>query len=75
MNNPVVRGNGAQTVDRTAFSVVPLSQADDEAEYWAEKTPEERLEAVEMMRQVLYGYDETTEGFQRVLTITQHESR
>ena len=40
-------------VDKTAFSVVPLSQADDEFEYWLSKDPQARLQAVELIRQTL----------------------
>jgi hypothetical protein len=34
-------------MDKTAFSVVPLEQADDDLAYWLTKTPEERLCGVE----------------------------
>lgn len=39
--------------------------------FWATKTPAERLAALEYLRQVIYGYDSTSEGLQRVLTITE----
>lgn len=58
-------------IDRTAFSVVTLDQADDELQYWLTKTPQQRLQAVELIRQTLYGYDPSTAGLQRVLTIAQ----
>jgi len=58
-------------VDRTAFSVVSLSEAsEDDRNYWFARTPAERLAAVEIMRQILYGYDPATERLQRVLEIT-----
>ncbi len=44
------------SVDKTAFSVVPLSAAGDDLEFWLTKTPEERLRAVELVRRTLYGY-------------------
>jgi hypothetical protein len=47
-------------VRRDAFKVTSLSEPSDEKEYWLSKTPEERLEAVEIMRQIVYGYDPTT---------------
>ena len=59
-------------LDRRAFSVV--SREDQEAEekrYWHDKTPHERLEAVEMTRQMLYGYDAATARLQRVLEIAE----
>ncbi len=54
-------------LDRTAFSVATLSEASDETAYWWSKTPEERLQAMEWMRQVNYGYDPTSARLQRVL--------
>ena len=59
-------------LDRTAFSVVSLEEADsDEMEYWLSKTPHERLEALELLREIFYGYDPTTTRLQRVLEITE----
>ena len=59
-------------VDRTAFSVIPLEENDnDEKAYWLSKTPYERLDALETMRQILYGYDPTTTRLQRVFEVTQ----
>lgn len=60
-------------MDKTALEVVPLSRADDELEYWLSKTPQERLQAVELIRQTLYGYAGTTPRLQRVLTVAQRE--
>jgi hypothetical protein len=62
-------------VDKTAFSVVPLCEADDEAAYWLTKTPQERLQPVELTRQTLYGYSVPPPRLQRVLTIAQREER
>lgn len=42
---------------RKAFSVQPLYAEGDEKAFWAQKSPLERLEALEQMRQILYGYD------------------
>ena len=59
-------------MDKSAFSVVSLEEADkDEMEYWLSKTPYERLDALETLRQIFYGYDPTTIRFQRVLEITE----
>jgi hypothetical protein len=58
-------------VDRTAFSVGSLRDPPDERAYWWSKTPQERLEALEIMRQIAYGYDPATERLQRVLEIAQ----
>ena len=45
---------------RDVFKVTSLFDRSDDKEYWLSKTPEERLEAVELMRQMIYGYDPTT---------------
>lgn len=40
---------------------------------WHAMTPLERLEALELMRQIAYGYsDETSEGVQRILTVVEN---
>ena len=59
----------AQTkLDRTHFSVVELKDSDEKA-YWLSKSPAERLAAVELMRQMIYGYDPANTRLQRVLTV------
>jgi hypothetical protein len=59
----------AQTkLDRTHFSVAKLKDADEKA-YWLSKSPAERIQAVELMRQMIYGYDPARTRLQRVLTI------
>jgi hypothetical protein len=62
-----------QSVDRNAFEVVPLSEEGDDRAYWQSKTPAERLLALEIMRQIVYGYDPATTRLQRVLEITRRE--
>jgi len=52
-------------MDRTAFSVKSLDDESDEKQYWLSKTPAERLYGVEIMRQMLYGYDPLTARLQR----------
>ena len=56
-------------LDKTAFSVVSLAEADDEKDYWLSKTPQERLQAVELIRQMLYGYDPSVARMQKVFTV------
>ena len=58
-------------MDKGVLSIISLSEESDEREYWHSKTPHERLEAVELMRQINYGYDPTTTRLQRVLEVTQ----
>ena len=58
-------------IDRSAFVISTLQEPTDEIVYWQTKTPLERLEALELMRQILYAYDPSTSRLQRVLTITE----
>lgn len=60
-------------LDKTAFSVVSLSQndSDDEKFYWWSKTAEERLLAIELMRQINFDYNPLTTRLQRVLTVIE----
>jgi len=58
-------------IQRNAFAVASVFDESDEKSYWLSKTPYERLEAVELMRQIIYGYDPSATRLQRVLEITQ----
>ncbi len=58
-------------MDRNTLSVTTLSEKSDDKEYWLSKTPQERLAALELMRQINYGYDPTTARLQRVLEIVE----
>jgi hypothetical protein len=58
-------------LDKTAFSVVSLDEADDEAAYWLAKSPHKRLEALELTRQTLYGYTPATARLQRFFEVAQ----
>lgn len=56
-------------LDKTAFSVASLEDADDEASYWQTQTPEERLRAPGLIRQALYGYTGTSPDFREFLQL------
>lgn len=58
-------------MDKSVLSIVSLSEESDEREYWRSKTPYERLEFIELMRQINYGYDPATTRLQRVLEVAQ----
>lgn len=58
-------------INKQEFSVVSLGDESDLKAYWQTKTPQERLAAVELMRQVNYGYDSATARLQRVLEIAE----
>jgi hypothetical protein len=62
-------------VDRSALSVGWLHDESDEKAYWLSKTPEERLAAIELMRQIVYGYEyATAPRLQRVFAIAERSS-
>ena len=61
--------SGEIRVDRSVLTVTTLQQADaDDRAYWRSRTPIERLEALELMRQVVYQYDPVATRLQRILT-------
>jgi len=63
-------------VDRSSFSVVMLAEADaSDLAYWKSRTPEERLEALELSRQITYGYDPTTRGLSRFFEVVEFTPR
>lgn len=61
----------ANQIDREAFSVTSLSGQSDNRAYWQSKSSEERLAAVEQLRQLNYDYDPTAERLQRVLEVAR----
>jgi hypothetical protein len=58
-------------LDRSAFIVASLFEPSDEKQYWLAKTPYQRLEALEQMRQIIYGYHPTTTRLQRFFEVAQ----
>jgi hypothetical protein len=63
-------------MDKTVISVMSFAEAaEDDRAYWRSKTPEERLAALELLRQIHYGYDPSTTRLQRVLTIVELPGR
>jgi hypothetical protein len=65
--------NEMYILDKTAFSIGSFDEEPDEKAYWLSKSPQERLQALEYMRQILYGYNPATERLQRVLTVVEPE--
>jgi hypothetical protein len=63
-------------VDRTAFSVTTLSEAErSDLAYWRSRTPEERLAAPELSRQIAYGYDPSSRGLSRFFEVVEFAPR
>jgi hypothetical protein len=60
-------------MDKSQFSVAKLTDPSNDLQYWLTKTPLERLEALEFLRQVAYGYDPATARLQRVFEIVPLE--
>ncbi len=62
-------------MDKTAFSVVSLYAESDEKEFWRTQSPTARLETLELMRQVMYGYDPISDRIERVLEVIKRTPR
>ncbi len=58
-------------MDKTRLTVAGLTDVSDEQAFWQAKTPAERLQAVEFLRRVMYGYDPVTARLQRLLEVAQ----
>jgi hypothetical protein len=63
--------NNEYALDRTRLAVGALHEPGDDKAFWLASTPEVRLAAIETNREIVYGYDPTTERLQRVLEIAQ----
>ena len=58
-------------LDRASFSIGTVHDGGDEKGYWQTKTPQERVQAIEVMRRIVYGYDPDTERLSRFFEITE----
>lgn len=67
--------SGFPGVDRSIVAVGPAFGDGDERAYWRAKSPLERLEAVELYREIAFGYDPITARLQRVLEIARFPPR
>lgn len=56
-------------MNRHALEIASLEDEGDDLAYWLTRTPAERLEALELLRQIHYGYDSLTARLQRVLDV------
>ena len=62
-------------VDRSVVLVQSVWEESDEKAFWLAKTPEERLEALELLREIAYDHDPTTARLQRVLETAAFPTR
>ncbi|MBN2541870.1 hypothetical protein JXI42_03310 [bacterium] len=58
-------------MDRTKLTISPINDIFFDKYYWLSKTPQERLEALEINRQIAYGYDPDSTRLQRVLEVAE----
>lgn len=58
-------------VDRAVVQESSLFDKPNDVSYWLTRTPLERWQAMELIRQTLYGYDESTGRLQRVLEVVE----
>jgi len=63
------------SLDKTAVSVVSEGSAADDAAWWRTRSPDERFQHIEYLRQVNYGYDSATARLQRVLEVVECHPR
>ncbi len=58
-------------IDKTSFSVETDIDNTDDVAPWHTVSPSKRLQALEIMRQINYGYNPVTDRLQRILTIVE----
>lgn len=72
-------GKKSRMAERTSFPAVDRSRVvvgsvqgeSDEKAFWLSKTPLERLEAMELLREIAYGHDAVSARLQRVLEVVE----
>ncbi len=62
----------AARMDKSVLTVGTFDD-DDTRAFWSSRTVEERLEAMELMRMINYGYDPVNDRVERVLEIVDPE--
>jgi hypothetical protein len=60
-------------MDKSVLVIGSLDDPDDTVAYWRSRPPEERMAALEMLRQIAYGCDPATARLQRVLEVVQRD--
>jgi hypothetical protein len=58
-------------MNREVWDIVTLETQNDDLVYWLSKTPAERLEALELLRQIHYGYDPATARLPRFFELIE----
>ena len=57
-------------MNKKLFQITSVRDGNDRG-YWKQKSYAERLEALEQLRRIIFGYDPSTARLQRTITITQ----
>jgi hypothetical protein len=57
-------------MNKNAFEITSVHDSNSH-KYWRDKSYTERLEALEILRRIIFGYDPSTTRLQRTITITQ----
>lgn len=58
-------------IDRTKLTVVELGESGNDLDYWLSRSVEERVQAIEIMRRVLYGDSAIAGRVESVLEIVE----
>lgn len=59
-------------LDRSALSFATFEEADEaDRKYWWSRSPKERMQALELLRQINYGLDATSGRLQRVFEFVE----
>ncbi|OLV15733.1 hypothetical protein [Deinococcus marmoris] len=59
-------------MNRQAIEVTTLDDVQEDWHFWLTRPPAERLEALELLRQIHYGYDPATTRLQRIPELVEH---
>jgi uncharacterized iron-regulated membrane protein len=70
---PVVK-TATVSVDRAAFSVVSLAESGRDIAYWQTRPVDERVRAVEVQRQIIYGRPDSPARLQRIFEVAERAS-
>jgi hypothetical protein len=63
------------SMDKTAIVISSLTDPSDDREHWLTRSPSERLQALELVRQAVYGYEPTAGRLQRILEVARRPPR
>jgi hypothetical protein len=62
-------------LSRSVVSVGSVFGKSDKKAFWLSKTPQERIEAMQFMREIAYGHDAATGRLQRVIEVADFPPR